>query len=57
MKNGFITDISTTLDTQIFFNFGGKVIRTYEGVICKENFKTSPFRNVIEILFNSIIKK
>ena len=31
---------------------GGKVIRIYEGVIYRENFKISTFRKVIEKLFD-----
>ena len=31
---------------------GGKVIKTYEGVIYRENFETSPIRKVIEIMFS-----
>ena len=30
---------------------GGKVIEIYEGVFSGENFKMSPFRKVLEILF------
>ena len=51
MRNGYITDTLTSVDIQEIVEIGGKVIEFYEGVIYRENFKTSPFRRVIEKLF------
>ena len=51
LRNGYIIDTLTSVDIQEIAKFGGKVIQIYEGVICRENFKGSPFRNVIDKLF------
>ena len=51
MRNGYIIDTLTSVDIQEIVKIGGKVIEIYEGVIYRENFKISPFRRVIDILF------
>ena len=51
MRNGYIIDTLTSVDIQEIVRIGGKVIEIYEGVIYRENFKVSPFRKVIDILF------
>ena len=51
MRNGYIVDVLTSVDIQEIVKIGGKVIEIYEGVIYLENFKVSPFRKVIDILF------
>ena len=51
MRNGYITDILTAVDTQEIVKIGGKKIDVYEGVIYRENFKVSPFRKVIDKIF------
>ena len=51
MRNGCIIDTLTSVDIQETVKNGGKVIEIYEGVIYRENFKVSPFRNVIGKLF------
>ena len=51
MRNGYIVDTLTSVDIQEIVKIGGKVIKIYEGVIYRENFKISPFRKVIDILF------
>ena len=51
MRNGYIIDTLTSVDIQEIVKIGGKVIEIYEGVIYRENFKISPFRKVIDILF------
>ena len=51
MRNGYIIDYLTSVDIQEIVKIGGKVIEIYEGVIYRENFKVSPFRKVIDILF------
>ena len=50
MRNGFIIDTLTPVDIQESVKFGGKVIETFEGVIYRENFIVSPFRNIIDKL-------
>ena len=51
MRNGYIIDTLTSVDIQEIVKIGGKVIQIFEGVIYRENFKVSPFRNVIDKLF------
>ena len=52
MRNGYIIDTLTSVDIQEIVKIGGKVVEIYEGVIYRENFKVSPFRKVIDILFD-----
>ena len=52
MRNGHIIDVLTSVDICEIVKIGGKVIRIYEGVLYRENFKVSPFRKVIEQLFS-----
>ena len=51
MRNGYIIDTLTSVDIQEILKIGGKLIRIYEGVIYRENFKISPFRKFIEKIF------
>ena len=51
MRNGFIIDTLTSVDNQEIVKSGGKVIEFYKGVMYRENFKVSPFREVIDNLF------
>ena len=51
MRNGYILDYLTSVDIQENVKIEGKVIEIYEGVIYQENFKVSPFRNVIDKIF------
>ena len=51
MRNGYIIDTLTSVDMQEIVKKVGKVVRIYEGVIYRENFKISPFRKVMEKLF------
>ena len=51
MSNGYIIDHLTSVDIQENVKIGGRLIKIYEGVIYRENFKVSPFRNVIDKLF------
>ena len=41
MRNGFISDTITSVDIQEIVKIRGRVIETFEGVIYRENFKTS----------------
>ena len=51
VRNGYIVDTLTSADIQEIVNIGGKVIKIYGGVIYRENFKLSPFKKVIDKLF------
>ena len=51
MRNGYIIVTLTSVDIFELLKMGGKVVRIYEGVIYQQNFKISPFRNIIEKLF------
>ena len=52
-QNEIIIDTSTSVDIQSSIKIGGKVIRFYEGVVYRGNFKVSSFEKVIESLFLS----
>ena len=43
MRNGYINNTLTSVDIQEIVKIGGEVFEVYEGVICRENFKISPF--------------
>ena len=51
MGIGYIVDTLTPVDIQKIVKIGSKVIKIYEGVLYRENFIVSPFRNVIDKLF------
>ena len=51
MRNGYIVDVLTSVDIQETVKIGGKVIEISEGVIYRESFKVSPFKKVIDKLF------
>ena len=51
MRNGYIIDTLTSVDIQEIVKIGGKILRIYEGVIYRENFKVSPSRKGKENLF------
>ena len=51
MRNGYITQVLTSVDIQEIVKIGGRVVEIYEGVIYKENFKINPFEKVITKLF------
>ena len=51
MRNGYIIQYLTSVDIQEIVKIVGKVIEIYEGVIYRENLKVSPFRKVIDKLF------
>ena len=56
MRNGYITQVLTSVDIQEIVKIGGRVIETYEGVTYRENFKINPFKKVITKLFASRLK-
>ena len=51
MRNGYIVDTFKSLDIQEIVKIGGKIMKIYEGVIYRQNFKIRPFRKVIDKLF------
>ena len=51
MKKGYNIDTLTSVDICEIVKNGGRIIEIYEGVLYRENFKTSPFSEVIEKLF------
>ena len=51
MQNGYNTQIMTSVDIQEIVKRGGKMIQIYEGVIYRENYNVSPFKKVIDKLF------
>ena len=51
MRNGYIIDTLTSVDIQEIVKIGKKVIQIYEGVIYREFFKVSLFREIIDNFF------
>ena len=51
MRNGYITQVLTTVDIQKNVKIGGKVVQLYQGVIYRKKFEINPFENVIDKLF------
>ena len=51
MRNGYITQVLTSVDIQEIVKIGGRVNEIYEGVIYREMFKINPFEKVITKLF------
>ena len=56
MRNGYIVDTLTSVDIKEIVKIGGKVIEKYERVSYRENFKVSPFKKVIDKLFELGLK-
>ena len=56
LRNGYIDGVLTSVDIQEIVRIGGKVVEVYEGVIYKENYKISPFRDFIKNLFDLRLK-
>ena len=52
MRNGYITQVLTSVDLLQIVKIGGKVIEIYEGVIYRENYKVNPFKKVIDKYLN-----
>ena len=53
MNNCYFIDTLTSVGIQEIVKVGGEVIRFYDCVIYRENFKLFPSRKTIEKLFNS----
>ena len=50
MRNGYNIEYITIVDVQEIVKIRGRVVHVYEGVIHREYFKVSAFRNVIDKL-------
>ena len=51
MLNAHVKGVLTSIDFQEIVKVGGKVGEIYEAVIYTKKFKVSPFKNVIDRLF------
>ena len=51
MRNGYLTQVLTSVDIQEIVKNGGKRIQIYEAVVYREIFKVSPFEKTIDELF------
>ena len=51
MRNGYIVDVLTSVDIPEIVRIGCEVVEIYEGVVYRESFKVSPFKKVIDELF------
>ena len=51
MRNGYIINTITSIDVREVVKLGGKVIEICEGVIYHKKFEVSPFKKVIDKLF------
>ena len=51
MINGYIVDVLTSVDLQKTVKIDREVIEIYEGVFYREHFKVSPFKKVINEIF------
>ena len=51
MRNGYTTQVLTSVDFQEIVKTGCRVIEIYEGAIYRENFNINPFEKVIIKLF------
>ena len=56
MQNGYIIQHLTSVEIQEFVKVGGKTVQVYEGAIQRENFEVSPFKNVMDKLFDLLHK-
>ena len=52
MRNGYIFDTITSVDIEEIVKVGGEVVKNYDGVFYRENFKISPFKKIIEKCLN-----
>ncbi|ESO82642.1 hypothetical protein LOTGIDRAFT_155656 [Lottia gigantea] len=49
-RNGFCSDVLSSVDIQEIVKAGGRIIRILDGIVYEENFKTPPYRDYILIL-------
>ena len=53
MRNGYITQVLTSVDIQEIVKIGGKVVEIYKGVIYRKNFVLSPTEKIIDEIIAS----
>ena len=51
MRNGYILDTLTSVDIQEIVKIGGEVLEIYKGIVYRNNFSVSPYKNIIDNLF------
>ncbi|ESP04158.1 hypothetical protein LOTGIDRAFT_170990 [Lottia gigantea] len=51
-RNGFCSEVLTSVDIQEIVKAGGRSIKILDGIVHEENFKTPPYRDYILILRN-----
>ncbi|ESO83482.1 hypothetical protein LOTGIDRAFT_176230 [Lottia gigantea] len=49
-RNGFCSEVLTSVDIQQIVKAGGRIIKIVDGIVYEENFKTPPYRDYILIL-------
>ncbi|ESO94776.1 hypothetical protein LOTGIDRAFT_161026 [Lottia gigantea] len=49
-RNGFCSDVLTSVEIQEIVKAGGKILKILDGIVYEENFKTPPYRDYILIL-------
>ena len=52
MRYGSIIDVLISVDIQEIVKIGGKVVEISESFIYRESFKVSPFKKVLDKLFD-----
>ena len=55
-RNGVIYDVLCSVDIQEIVRCGGKIIKIYDGIVYRENFKQSPFSGNVKKLFELRLK-
>ncbi|ESO96535.1 hypothetical protein LOTGIDRAFT_159950 [Lottia gigantea] len=48
-RNGFFSEVLTSVDIQEIVKAGGRIIRIFDGIVYEENFKTPPYGDYILI--------
>ena len=52
LRNGYVTQVLTIVDIGESVKTCDKICEIFEGNLCQENLKASPFKKVIEHLFH-----
>ena len=50
-RKGYIIDTLASVDNQENVRIGLKIIEIYEGIVYRKNFSVSPFKKVVDNLF------
>ena len=56
MRNGYIIDTIKFVDIEEVVKVGREVVKSYEGVFSRENFKIGLFKEIIDKLLKSRLK-